>query len=91
MLKGICKEFVTVKIKDNPLYDEAIFILKHSQDPKGSKEDMLFEANRILCQNGVKKPKRRKKVLIFLLFSLLFLFLGIFIGFILSYLLQIPL
>ena len=90
MLKGTCKEFVTVKIKDNQLYDEAIFILKHSQDQKKSKEDMLFEANRILCQNGVKKMKKRKKVLLFLLFSLLFLFLGIFIGFILAFLFKAP-
>lgn len=90
MLKGICKEFVTVKIKDNKLYEEAIFILKSPQSKKGPKEDMLFEANRILCQNDVKKPKKKRKTLFFALISFLFLLLGIFIGFILAYLLQMP-
>ncbi len=84
MLKGICKEFVTVKISDNPLYDEAIFILKASTSSQKSKEDMLFEANRILCQNGVKKPRKRRKILLSILFSLFFLVLGAFIGFILG-------
>ena len=84
MLKGICKEFVTVKISDNPLYDEAVFILKNSAPAQKSKEDMLFEANRILCQNGVKKPGKRRKLLLSILFSIFFLILGAFIGFILG-------
>ena len=91
MLKGICKEFVTVKIKDNKLYEEAIFILKTSQPTKSSKEDMLFEANRILCQANIKKPRKKRKTLFFFSFSFLFLILGAFIGFILGYLLQMPL
>ena len=87
MLKGICKEFITVKISENPLYEEAIFILKNS-NPQKDKKDMLFEANRILCENGVKPLRRKRKKLIFILFSISFLFFGALLGFICAFLLQ---
>ena len=86
MIKGIYKEFITVRIKDNPLYEEAIFVLKRSNgaDVKGKKrkqrDDMMFEANRILCEQGVKKPKKRFKALKKVLFSVFFLLLGGFSG-----------
>ena len=86
MVKGIYKEFITVKIKDNPLYEEAIFVLKRSPDSiaKGKKrktrDDMTFEANRILCEQGIKKPKKRFKALKKVLFSVVFLLLGGFSG-----------
>lgn len=64
MLKGVYKEFITVKIKSNPIYDEAIFILKPIPKNKSKKNtDLLFEANRILCEQEIKKPRKRHKIL----------------------------
>lgn len=80
MLKGIYKEFITVKINDNPLYEEAFFVLKSSSEPKKSKKDMLFEANRILCEKGVRAPRKRKKILFSALLFTITLFIGIFLG-----------
>ena len=85
MIKGVYKEFVTVKIKDNPIYDEAIFILKRRSEPKAKKrgkndDALLFEANRILCEEGVKKPRKRFKALKKILFSTFFFVLGGSIG-----------
>ena len=90
MIKGIYKEFITVKISDNPLYDEAIFILKNPKKSKYDKKDMIFEANRILCENEIKplKKKKGKKRLILILFFISILFLGIFLGFLCSFLLH---
>ena len=87
MLKGIYKEFITVKISENPLYEEAIFILKSSKKASSDKKDMLFEANRILCENEIKplKKKKGKKRLIYTLFFISTLFLGIFLGFLCSF------
>ena len=85
MVKGIYKEFITVKIKDNPIYEEAIFVLRRIDDEgvrgKGKKSgkgdtDMLFEANRILCEQGVKKLRKRGRVLKKILFSSILLILG---------------
>lgn len=87
MLKGIYKEFITVKISENHLYEEAIFILKKPKKEASDKKDMIFEANRILCENGIKplKKKKGKKRLIFILFFISTLFLGIFLGFLCSF------
>ncbi len=82
MIKGIYKEFITVKIKGNRLYDEAIFVLKRTPDGatrstgKRAESDMIFEANRILCEKGIKKPRKKFKILKKVLFSVLFLILG---------------
>ena len=40
MLKGIYKEFVTVKISGNPVYDEAIFIMKRAKGDKIPNHDL---------------------------------------------------
>lgn len=88
MLKGIYKEFITVKITDNPLYEEAIFILKCSNSKQKTKKDMIFEANRILCEKGVKKPRKRKKIFLMTLFSIILLSIGIFVGMLSMFLLQ---
>lgn len=88
MLKGICKEIITVKISENPLYEKAIFILKEPNPKKTSRKDMIFEANRILCENGVKPLKKKRKKLIFIFFSIAFLFFGALLGFICAFLLQ---
>ena len=69
MIKGVYKEFITVKIKGNPIYEEAIFILnctsnsKKATDQGNTHNDLLFEANRILCEQGIKKPRKRRKIL----------------------------
>ena len=88
MLKGIYKEFITVKISENPLYEEAVFILKNPKKAKQSNKDMLFEANRILCEQGIKPLKKKKKRLLLILFSILFLILGMLLGFLCAFLLQ---
>ena len=88
MLKGIYKEFITVKITENPLYEEAIFILKNPDSGRKNKKDMLFEANRILCENGIKPLRKKRKKLIFILFSISFLFFGALLGFLCAFLIQ---
>ena len=82
MLKGVYKEFITVKIKDNPIYDEAIFVLKRDEktNKSGKKnkndDDMIFEANRILCEQGVKRLRKRGKLFKKILFPTVLLILG---------------
>ena len=81
MIKGVYKEFITVKIKSNPIYDEAIFILKRPYKGKRKeKSDMAFEANRILCEEGIKQPKKRRRLLRRLAFSSGFTLFGAIIG-----------
>ena len=88
MIKGIYKEFITVKLKNNPLYEEAIFVLKQNTKEKSKQKnkDLVFEANRILCENGVKRPKRKTKIARKIIFSLLLVLLGAIIGFIFGFL-----
>lgn len=88
MIKGIYKEFITVKLKNNPLYEEAIFVLKQNSKEKSKQKskDLVFEANRILCENGVKRPKRKTKIAKKIIFSLLLVLLGAIIGFIFGFL-----
>ena len=83
MIKGIYKEFITVKIKNNPLYEEAIFVLKQSIDKRGERKskDLAFEANRILCESGIKQPKRRTKIAKRIIFSSLLVLFGALLGF----------
>ena len=76
MLKGIYKEFVTVKISDNPIYDEAIFIMKRARKSKNADRDLIFEANRILCEQEIKKPRKRCRVIKKIVFSSILLLLG---------------
>ena len=80
MIKGVHKEFITVKIKDNPIYEEAIFILNCSSNPSQNSTDasknLLFEANRILCEEGIKKPRKRRKILKKIFISAILLLLG---------------
>lgn len=81
MLRGVYRELVTVKIKNHRLYEEAIFILKEKSDKKLDESELFFEANRILCESGVKSPKKRKgKALKKLLFSSIIFILGIIFG-----------
>ena len=80
MLKGIYKEFITVKLNDNPIYEEALFILKRTEKKTKNNTELSFEANRILCECGIKKPRKRFKILKKVCFSSFFLLLGIFSG-----------
>lgn len=80
MLRGIYREFVTVKIKNHRLYEEAVFVLKDTKRKPPARDELIFEANRILCENGIKAPQKRKKLLRKLLFSSILLILGAIIG-----------
>lgn len=80
MLKGICKQFITVKIKNHKLYEEAIFVLKDNKQKLLNDSELVFEANRILCENGIKSPQKRRKRLKKLLFSSILLLSGALIG-----------
>ena len=83
MLKGVYKEIVSVKIDDNRLYESAFFILKKdvSGDKNKSTDDLMFEANRILCENGVKSVRKKKKLYKKILFSALCVIIGAVLGF----------
>lgn len=92
MIKGIYKEFITMKIKSNPLYEEAIFILKcepstKSVNKKAQKKDLIFEANRILCEQDIKKPRKRLKIVKKILFAAILLLLGGVSGALITFLL----
>ena len=82
MIKGVYKEFITVKLKNNPHYDEAIFIMKREEKNKNDKNspDLLFEANRILCEQNVQPPRKRRRIIKKMLFSSILLLLGGFSG-----------
>jgi hypothetical protein len=89
MLKGVYKEFITVKLGNNSIYEEALFVLRRTE--KNHKTDknnteLVFEANRILCEVGVKKPRKRFKTLKKVLFSSFFLLLGGFSGALITFL-----
>lgn len=80
MLKGIYKQFITVKIKNHRLYEEAVFVLKDNEGKHLKNDELIFEANRILCENGVKTPQKRRNRLKRLLFSSFLLLFGAVIG-----------
>lgn len=80
MLKGIYKQFITVKIKNHRLYEEAVFVLKDNKGKRLKNDELIFEANRILCENGVKTPQKRRNRLKRLLFSSFLLLFGAVIG-----------
>ena len=43
MLKGVYKEFITVKLSDNSIYEEALFILKRTdKKSKSNTADALI-------------------------------------------------
>ena len=89
MIKGIYKEFVTVKITNNPIYDEAIFIMKRASGENKKKTDLIFEANRILCEQEIKKPRKKRKILKKVIFSSILLLLGGLCGALITFFLLI--
>ena len=59
MIKGINKQMIVLKLEDNRLYDSACFVLRTDVERRKQEErDMLTEANRILAQMDIKKPKK---------------------------------
>ena len=83
MLKGVYKEIISVKIDGNRLYEGAFFILKKGINKEKIKtdDDLMFEVNRILCENGVKNVKNKKKIYKKILFSILLVIIGAILGF----------
>jgi hypothetical protein len=59
MIKGINKQMIVLKLENNRLYESACFLLRADTQRKKQEEgDMLSEANRILAEMDIKKPKR---------------------------------
>ncbi len=59
MIKGINKQMVVLKLDSNRLYESACFVLRNDIERKKQEErDMLSEANRILAEMEIKKPKK---------------------------------
>ena len=86
MIKGIYKEFITVKIKNTPIYEEAIFVLNRAHHKKDiSQNELLFEANRILCESEIKKPRKKRRIFKKICFSLILLLLGGISGSVITY------
>ena len=83
MIKGINKQMILLKLENNRLYESACFVLRNDVERKKQEErDMLSEANRILAEMDIKKPKRvgRGGFRRFL-FSAVLLLIGAAIGF----------
>ena len=59
MVKGVNKQMIVLKLENNRLYESACFLLRSDVEQKRREErDMLGEANRILAEMDIKKPKR---------------------------------
>ena len=56
-LKGCQKQIVRMQSGDSRLFDEAFFVLRDDAAPPAT-GDMLAEANRILEQNMLPRPRR---------------------------------
>lgn len=58
MVKGVNKQMIMLKLENNRLYESVCFILRTDVERKKQEErDMLGEANRILAEMDIKKPK----------------------------------
>ena len=50
MIKGAQKQMIVVRTGDSRYFDEAYFVLRREiKAHRGSRNDMLTEANRIIC------------------------------------------
>ena len=59
MIKGINKQMVVLKLENNKLYEQVCFVLRNDVKQKKQEEkDMLSEANRILAEMDIKRPRR---------------------------------
>ncbi len=62
MIKGINKQMVVLKLDNNRLYEKACFVLRTDVKEKRQEEkDMLLEANRILEQMEIKRPRSMRR------------------------------
>lgn len=87
MVKGINKQMIVLKLDGNGIYDSACFVLRNEvRHSKESEKDMLCEANRILAQMDIKKPRRSGARRFFkrLLWSVILLAVGAVAGFLLA-------
>ncbi len=83
MIKGINKQMVVLRLENNRLYDSACFVLRSDVKQKKQEEkDMLAEANRILAEMDIKRPRggTRGRFRRFL-WSVALLVIGVIIGF----------
>ena len=58
MYKGSKKTVLVFKSRDGGMFDEAHFIVKEDLDAK--EEDIVKEANRIICEYGSYKARDKK-------------------------------
>ena len=87
MVKGINKQMIVLKLEGNALYDSACFVLRNEvKQSRENKKDMLYEANRILAQMDIKKPRSSKVGRFFkrVLWSLILLVVGAAVGFVVA-------
>ena len=86
MIKGVNKQMIVLKLDNNRLYDSACFVLRNDVDRKKSEEkDMLGEANRILAEMDIKRPRRSGRGgFRRFLFSVALLVIGAVIGFVIA-------
>ncbi len=72
MIKGAQKQMIVVRTGDSRYFDEAYFVLRREiKNPKGKRNDMLLEANRILEETAPDTNRGRfgrlsRNILLFL-------------------------
>lgn len=80
MIRGVQRKMIVIRNLDGHLFDEAHFILKTGlRESDREKDELLREANRIICENSY--PARAKRAKKYSRMSLIFSF---FAGFVLS-------
>ena len=76
MIKGSQKQMIVLRTSSSRYFDEAYFVLRREVSPKkGSRKDLLHEAERILNESGLlprASAKRWRTVALF--------FSGLFVG-----------
>ena len=77
MIKGAQKQMIVVRTTDSRYFDEAYFVLRREIRPhRGVKNDMLWEADRILQQTQQDSKRQGRKICRGLLFFLLGILCG---------------
>ena len=72
MVKGAQKQMIVVRTGNSRYFDEAYFVLRRNvKVPRGERDEMISEANRILqdCDLSHRAPRRKIKRGIILFFS----------------------
>lgn len=59
LLRGACRRVVVVKSRDSKLFEEAHFLLREEQS-EAPLPALLDEANRIVEETQIPRPKHRK-------------------------------